>query len=421
MSSFLLVVTHSLFNAGLARLPSPEIYLSAFAVAKCLSQFLQSPVMMVRQTVTTLANDTESYYRVRKFMIILGVFVVLVFALFSLTGLAGWIFRNIMGIEGRILNESVTILKIFTLIPVAMVVRNFVQGIAIKFKKPSLITTATIIRIIFVSAVVIFIRKLSAIPGGIIAGSMLLSAGLIECIVVLLGVKMRIGNILHRFETIQKSSVDVNANRVTNGFILKFFWPLAVTALINTLIIPVINAGLARTGTPEIAISSYAVAWALGMIFMSPLMMFHQIPLNFVEENNDFNIKSVRRFAIYVGIVLSSCIAIMSFTSIGYYILRNLIGASEQISIMSVDVLKIMTILPLIRVAREFYWGILMKKNKTKYIGRGKIINLVTLILTIIIMTIINPSNPAVIGIIGMVSCEGTEFLYLYLGTQNIT
>ena len=34
MTSILIVITHSLFNMALARFPTPEVYISAFAVAK---------------------------------------------------------------------------------------------------------------------------------------------------------------------------------------------------------------------------------------------------------------------------------------------------------------------------------------------------------------------------------------------------
>ena len=54
---------------ALGKLPTPEIYISAFAVAKSLMHLAEIPTMMImmKQTAVVLVEDRESYYRVRKF------------------------------------------------------------------------------------------------------------------------------------------------------------------------------------------------------------------------------------------------------------------------------------------------------------------------------------------------------------------
>jgi cobalamin synthase len=108
-------MTHSLFNAGLARLPRAEIYISAFAVAKSILFIFQSPVIMIRQTVTSLVNDSQSYYRVRKFVFYLSFIVLGLYVLFVFTELSAWVLKNIMGLNGDILKAAVVMLKVFTI------------------------------------------------------------------------------------------------------------------------------------------------------------------------------------------------------------------------------------------------------------------------------------------------------------------
>jgi hypothetical protein len=445
MTSILVVITHSLFNAALARLPTPEIYISAFAVAKSFMHLAESPMMMMNQTVATLVEDKESYYRVRKFFIIVGIFAVLTLAVIVLTGTARWIFKSIMGLEGKTLDEAVTILKVLIVFPGVVTLRGFLQGISIKLRVTPLLTLSTVVRIIFTGLIVLYIKQLTeVIPPGIMAGLMFLSAAFVETVVMYLGSKLSIGNIPDNLDLIKKSSAVMqktqggkdgcqdkcnekgsqtgesenshdNVEGLSNRAILYFFAPLVITAFIKNLAMPIINTGLGRTHSPELAISAYAVAWGLGTIVTSPLNMFHQVPLNFFEDDGDVNIKQIRKLAIYLGIILTVVIAFISFTEIGYCILKNIIGATHEISVLAVDVLKIMVILPLIIAIREFYWGILMKKRMTKYIGGGKTANLMVLVLSITVMTVINPSNPAIIGIVGMICCESTEAVYLYI------
>ena len=154
MTSILVVITHSLFNMALARLPSPEIYISAFAVAKSFMHLAESPMMMMRQTITALVDDRESYYRVRKFFLIVGGLIVLTLAAIVLTGAARWVFKNIMGLDGKTLDEAVRILKVLIVFPGVVTFRGFLQGTSIKLRATPLLTLSTIVRIIFISFIV---------------------------------------------------------------------------------------------------------------------------------------------------------------------------------------------------------------------------------------------------------------------------
>lgn len=419
-SFFLISITHSLFNAALARLPSPEIYLAGFNIAKSLMQVLQNPVSMIRQTTAALIYDSKSYYKVRKFTISLVSFIVLVFATLSFTGGAKFIFQRFMGVEGKVLEQSIIILRVFIIFPVAAALRNFMQGIAIKFKKTFLTPIATIARVIFVAVILLSIDKLMFIPPGILAGLMFLGAIGTEAIVMFSGVRFSIKEIPKSLDRLNdnKSKVQLESRKeLSYMMIMGFFAPLIISSFINSLAKPIIDSGLARTINPEIAISAYAVAWGLGVIIVSPLMMFHQVPLNFIESEKDK--EPVKKFAIYLGLASSAILAVIAFTPIGYYILENLIGVTKEICNMAIDVLKIMTIMPLIVIVRQYYWGILMKKHMTKYVSFGKIVNLVALASTITIVTLLKPMNPAIVGIVGKISSEAFESLFLYYSNRS--
>lgn len=417
MTSFLIIVTHSLFNAALTRLPSPEIYIAAFAVAKSLMHLLHSPLFMVRQTITSLIEDKKSYYQVKTFLLKLMVLVVLILAVVAISGLSNWIFKNIMGLKGRTLTESINILKVLIIFPVAVTLRNFMQGISIKFNKNIFITFGTVARIIFVFLVVLYIDSFSFVPGYLIAGGIFLGAVSVEALVVFIGVKLSVGNIKKKTndldnENLREEKTD-NKKKIPENYVFSFYWPLIITGFIKTLATPIINTGLARTLNPEMALSAYAVAFSFGIILYSPTFMFHQVSINFIDGNNH-NITEVRHFGIYLGLFCSLLIGLVAFTNIGEYILMNWIGASKEITLLALDVLKIMIVLPFITVAREFYWGILMKRRKTQYVGKGKFVNIVSLVIGIIIMTALNPPNPAIVGIIGFIIGQLMESVYLF-------
>mgnify|MGYP000117194851 CR=1 FL=1 len=149
-TSILMMSSYSLFNAGLSRLSQPTVYLSAFAVAKSVLDVFKSPMLMVRQTVSSLVEDRESYRKVKNFVIIGVLAVVSFLALIALSGIGKWIFKNIMGIEGKTLQEAVIILRVFIFFPLASNLRNFVQGMVIKYDITPLFTAATVLRILYI-------------------------------------------------------------------------------------------------------------------------------------------------------------------------------------------------------------------------------------------------------------------------------
>lgn len=65
-------------------------------------------------------------------------------------------------------------------------------------------------------------------------------------------------------------------------------------------------------------------------------------------------------------------------------------------------------------IIREFYWGMLMYKRKTKYLSVGKFINVLALTAAMFLVSSFHLSNPALVGVIGMLVSEISEILFLF-------
>lgn len=419
MTSFVVIITHSLFNAGLARLPSPEIMIAAFAVAKSLMHIFQSPTMMFRQTITSLVDHRRNFRRTIIFLLSILIGVVLLLILISYTGISRYLFEHVMGLRGQTLDEAVRMLRVLAIFPALVSIRDFYAAFSIKFRTTPLITLASVIRIIYVFIFINLIDRITYIAPAYLAALMFLGAVTTEAIAMAIGTRILNKSITRSLDTLDRENPDIIPTKLTYINIVMFFMPLIATTLIHTTLIPIVNAGLARTHQPDLALSVFSVAWNLGAIFHSPFGAFHQVTLNYMDDANDPRRKSVIRFALITSLASSAMLAIVAFTNIGYFILRQWIGASHEISVLSATVLKLMTILPPLIVAREYYWGILMKKRTTRFIWIGKAVNLTTLISTITIMTLIGPANAAIVGVIGMIACELAEFLYLFFVSKR--
>ncbi len=417
VTSVLTLLTHSLFNAGLARLPSPEVLIAAFAVAKSVMHVLESPVMMVRQTVASLVEDPESYTTVRRFSLAIVAIVVVFFGVVVLFGAGRWILESIMGLTGDTLNAAETILHVFIVFPAAATARNFLQGLLIKFQATPVLTLATAIRIVYVVGIVLLVPHIPVIPPPVTAGLMFLTAISLEAFLLWIALRRLVPDVPRGLKNRAKRRSG-SARKLGYSGVFRFFGPLIITGLIQTLAMPIINIGLARTPAPEQALAAYAVAWGFGMLFLSPLIMFHQVPINFIEDPKGPNVAAVRHFGLLMGASLSGLFALTAFSPAGPFMLRNFIGPSESITEMAGDVLKLMCVLPLLVVSREFFWGLLMKQRLTGYLSRGKAVNLAALTAAVVVMTAVNPENPAVVGIVSVLVCESAEVTYLFSATR---
>ncbi|MFW6007027.1 MAG: hypothetical protein ACOCQ5_03475 [Halanaerobiales bacterium] len=413
-TSIMMMSSYSLYNAVLSRLPSPTIYLSAFAVAKSVMDVAKSPILMVRQTVSSLVTDKQSYSKVKKFVIAGVSLIVLFLAFIALTGIGRWVFKNIMGIDGKTLEKAVVILRVFIFFPIASTLRNFVQGMVIKYDITPLFTIATVCRIIYILLIVVFVEHLVVlIPPAVIAGLIYFGSLLVEGLVIWVGVKLYVGGVQANIQQIKNNESEESQNLSYKNIFL-FFYPLSITAGLKFLIDPLVKIGLGRTPETDLAISAFSVGWFLGLIFLSPFFMFRQLPIKFMGYKGKLNLRSIKKFGILMAGIMSLIFAIIAFSGIGEYILKNLINAPQEVSRWAIDVFKLMIIHPFIILARQYSEGILMKKQKTGYISIGKVISVITLIISLFSISFIPFNNPALIGIISILCAHLLEALYLY-------
>lgn len=413
LTALLTTVTHTLFNAGLGRLSQPEIYISAFAVAKSLMHLFESPISMLRQTYSTLVVDQNSMHKVRKFCARLILLLAVLFAIFIYSPISYYIFTKMMNLSGDTLSAAITILRILFFFPIFSAIRNYYQGILIKFRATRLITLSTIGRIIFVSLFIMVIGRITIVSESALAGLMFLTALLVEAGVLIIGTKMVIGNPSEKILFLNQLKPPKPTPALTYRTIFTFIGPLIAMGIIRSLGTPIINAGLGQTYAPEIALSAYAVGWGLGNIVISPLGSFHQIPISFMSEAGS-NRKSIKLFGLIVAIFSAVCLGLAGYTNIGRMLLTHWIKAPVDIIEPCVQVLQWMVIYPFIVIMREFYWGMLMYKRKTKYLSVGKFINVLALTAAMFLVSTFHLPNPALVGVIGVLVSEVSEILFLF-------
>ncbi len=166
-------------------------------------------------------------------------------------------------------------------------------------------------------------------------------------------------------------------NLPTYRQIAGFFLPLSLTSLIITLSHSVVNAGVARTPEPELALAAYALARSLVMLIENPMFMVRQTAASLVRDLESF--ERVRRFVYALSAIITGILGIMAFTQVGYWILTDAMGASHDIAHQAHAALMVLFLLPVFTVSRNLYHGVAIVARQTLLVPLSTMVRLVVM------------------------------------------
>ncbi|TVR60573.1 MAG: hypothetical protein EA426_04775 [Spirochaetaceae bacterium] len=407
LDPFLTGVSNTLVNAFMARAADREVLIAGYGVAKNLLFLLFGVLMMVRQTVTCFAEDRPSLAVLKKFFTVVVLANVALLAFVAFTPVAGFVFGRILGVGEPALSQAVRVFRVFVAFPIAVGFRHFWQGYALKRRKPSIIAASIIGRVVFL-AVLVYGIMLGVRPAAENSAALFMSSVAFEGVLVY-GLVIVLGIALPRRR--DDRSVPETETTITPHEIGGFFFPLAATALIRTMALPILNAGLSRAVNPELALASFTVGWELGYIFFAPMMLFHHVPIEFLSRGGDHRMRVALTALLFAGSATVVLVA-LGFTPLGPLVLERFVGVSGDLLAGAVVSLRILALLPAFYGVREYFWGVLMFERRTKPISFCKAVALVVLVAWVVFAATFYPTRPWVI-VFGLIASELTEVILL--------
>ncbi|MFW5744523.1 MAG: hypothetical protein ACOC2D_14700 [Spirochaetota bacterium] len=401
-------VSNAIINAYLARAPRPEALIAGYGVAKNLLFMLFSSLMMVRQTVTTFADGRDSLAVLKRFFAVVVLVNTVIVAGVAFTPLADLVFGTLMGVRADALVHAKRVLRIFALFPLAVGFRHYWQGVALRGHRSGIIAGAMAVRTtllgVLVYVVLVPLTSTSAGAAWLFLGSVSVEGVVVVAFVLAGGIAL-----LRRTD-----GEPVPAARQ----ILRFFLPLAVTALIRTAALPIVNAGLARMSNPDLALAGFTVGWEIGYIFFAPLMFFHHVPLEFLRRRDGASTRRLAATAALFAGVSSLFLALLGFTAVGTWALSRLVGVEGELLESARSVLRALVLLPPLYATREYFWGMLMHDRNTRPIWVSKSLSLVGLVGAVVLFTSLF-SGHAAAGVAALLVSESIEVVLLAVNARK--
>ncbi len=151
--------------------------------------------------------------------------------------------------------------------------------------------------------------------------------------------------------------------------LFSLFLPLALSGLFYPLASPVINAALARSTTPELALAAFAIARSLSNPLISPLHGLRQVITALVYDQEMLG--HMRYWSLILGGAGTAIILVSSWPPIYNLLAGDLMGIPADIVAIGPPVLAVMAFSSALAVSRGYYQGILVRYNRAGPVGTG--------------------------------------------------
>jgi hypothetical protein len=351
-----------------ARLPNPEINLAAFGgIVYPLALIIEAPIIMLLSASTALSRDSDSYYKLKRYMMIMGGVLTAVHALVAFTPLYDLVVVQLIRPPAEIVEPARLGLMILVPWSWAIGYRRFKQGVLIRFGHSRSVGLGSLVRLTADGIVLAVGYMIGTIPGTVVAAAALSVGVMSEAIFAGVRAQRVIENQLREADSVEKT--------LTLHSFVDFYTPLAMTSLLRLLAEPLSSAALSRM--PR-ALDSLAV-WSIvsGFIFLlrSFGMAYSEVVIALLDEPRSS--RGLRRFMILLTGAVSLMLLIVAATPLSTIWFERITGLRPELAAFSSRGLWVALLMPGINVLQSWYQGLLVFSRRTRAITEAVAIYLV--------------------------------------------
>lgn len=176
----------------------------------------------------------------------------------------------------------------------------------------------------------------------------------------------------------------MNKETLTYKKIFLFWLPLSATWLMMALEGPFLAAVIARMAEPKYNLAAYGVAFAIALLFESPIIMIMTASTALVKNRQSY--LKLRNFTYLLNIILTIFMVIGIIPNIFNFFVKDLIGLPNNVAALTRSAIILLLPWPAAIGYRRFNYGILISNNLTKRVAIGTITRLVTMASTALLL-----------------------------------
>jgi hypothetical protein len=340
----------------LSRLPQAELNTAAFFVMMALALWIESPVIDLLSTSTTLAKNRDSFRVLTKFVLWIILFVTAVHAVVAFTPFFYWIAVGLLGVPAHIAEAAQPGFQVMTLWSACIGWRRFLQGVLIRFGATKVVGFGTFVRVstMTITALALFFgTELRSIE---IAAVALMASVASEAIYIHVAAAPIVRNRL------ELSDLPVDLP-LTYRKLIAFHAPLTATTTVMMLGSPLVAWALAKAASPETALAGWQVSSTLAWMCRTIVFALPEVVITLYKDEQ--SAEKLRRFCLAVGLLTSGVLVLFAALRIDVAFFIGVLQTDKNVAEVAHMAFIAVAATPLIGAMQSYVRGMLTAHHKT--------------------------------------------------------
>ena len=393
----LMSVSHSIINAGLARLENAVVILAGFSVALVLHLFVASPSYQNHTITITMVRGRKSLVAMTLFVMLIATWVSALLALLAFSPVGSFVLDRLLGVSPEVARGAREALALLVFLPFMTGLRGLCQGLVIRARRTGLVSFATAVRIAMLFAY-LWLGQWWFTGTRLAAFSLLGCVGTETLVIAFFAWRLKLPA-----EQGDESSF---------AEILRYGLPLAYSSGMQQVVPVLINAIISRLPDGTLALAAFGVVRGFLFLLAGPMRNLQQAYLTLVRHSADNAI--LVRFFIRISVGMALVMLLIAWPLNGP-VLGTIMGLDSAMRHYIAWPLTACALFPLLYGAANLLRGWFSGAHLTARLGRStcyKVLLMVALWPVIIVFPL--PLPGIAVAIFLLLAAEFCEAGYLY-------
>ncbi len=335
--------------ASVGNADEKAVWLAAFNALLAISLVIESPVIDLLSTSTTLCRGRTTFAALSKFSLQLMGLCTVVHALVVFTPIYGWI----TGHYDPAVREALHV-PLMVMLPWSAAIgwRRFKQGILIRSGRTRMIGFGTGVRVLTLVAVSFGLAQTSQLTGVMIAAIALASSVFTESLFVHFAAAEAVGKL-------ERGDAPLEPRKLVS-----FHTPLTITTAMVLGSNFMITQSLAASADHMVSHAAYQVALAFMWLHRAVVFALPEVVITLYDRVSARPL--LHRFSAMVSLSMTGLMLFWGLTGLDYQFFRNVLGQEEGVARAAHWAFLGSSLLPAINGAQAYVRGVLTAGHFTK-------------------------------------------------------
>ena len=384
----LMMISHAVISAFLARMENPERVLAAYSIAFYFHATLGSPLWACQFVAVSFLRDRASMRRLFFFSLQVAAGIALIWFAVGLAPIGDWLFRTLFGASPEVVRAAKNCTLIFTGVLLFAVLRSLIYGLFMVERRTIYVTFGTVVRL---AGLGIVLAALTRYFEGAEVGAI----ALVACI---------------GFETLFCVFVAwpfvrrLPAGKRAPGYreLWKFSWPIMIMQAAESGVVFTVNLFLGRLVRPELALAAFGLLDSLMRVLLSPLRNVIQTVQTLVRFRRDVEVIMV--FAAIVGAGFATMMLLLHVEWVREWVLGDVMGLPPHMVSYIEPAVTLGFLLALAMASASLARGLLIAAKRTGAIAVSSAVRLLVVGLVGAAALVLDVENGALIGMSALIA-----------------